>query len=257
MPDDLFEVSPRYLAASPLSDHHAHLAALADSHDWALTADEETATVASPCGRIVLRHDHAAEGRGPHLVITAHTGPGAPARWRADIAGNVPVELVTALTKTITTALESDPDHLVYDIAAEPEGLIALPFTADRWEVLDTWGLTVLHSRDGLAAVRNRPPDSPSPPLQEDPDVAWHLLAAHPSGALWAVSFTHAVPTFVVASALQQTLSPKPAVRPAGIARHPALAPLITARPLTTNPAPATTRRPHQPPGATHSPRAR
>ncbi|MFE4664541.1 DUF317 domain-containing protein [Streptomyces sp. NPDC056716] len=257
MPDPLFEVSPRYLAASPLSDHHAHLAALADSHTWALTTDNQTATVTSPCGRIILRHDHAAEGWRPHLVITAHTGPGAPARWRADIAGNVPVELLSALTTTITTALEHDPDHLVYDIAAEPEGMIALPFTGDRWEVLDNWGLAGLHSHDGLAAILNRPQDSLGPPLQEDPDVAWHLLAAHPAGPLWAVSFTHAVPTFVVASVLEQTLSPEPVVRPAGIALHPAFAPLMTARPLTTTQPARTPGVPPSPPGTARSPRAR
>ncbi|GAA2254829.1 hypothetical protein GCM10010232_50060 [Streptomyces amakusaensis] len=250
MPHALYEVSPRYLAASPLSDHRDHLDALAASTGWTLTAKGSTATVTSPCERIVLRHDTAAEGWGPHLVITARTGPGAPARWRADIAGNTPVELVTALTSTITTALETDPDHLVYDIAATPEPMIMLEASDEHWEFVSDQGLGGFQATDGLAAVLSRAPDSPEPPLRNDPDVAWHLAAVHPAGSLWDVSFTQGVPVFVVASALEQTLSPEPLIRPAGIALHPAFAPLITARPLpATRPARTATGLPPQSPG--------
>ncbi|MGW4200327.1 DUF317 domain-containing protein [Streptomyces sp. NPDC004726] len=256
MPHDLYEVSPRYMAASPLSDHRDHLVALAGSTGWTLTTDGATATVTSPCERIVLRHDQAAEGWGPHLVITAHTGPSAPARWRADIAGNTPVEFVAALTTTITTALAADPDHLVYGIAAEPEPLTTL-FTDDRWEFVDDQGLIGLQATDGLAAALNRPPDSPAPSLQGDDAIEWHLFAMHPAGPLWGVSFTRNVPQFVVASALEQTLSPEPLVRPAGIARHPAFAPLITARPLPTTRPGHTTGLPTHPPGPANSPRTR
>ncbi|MFI6289339.1 hypothetical protein ACIBCM_32120 [Streptomyces sp. NPDC051018] len=250
MPHDLYEVSPRYLAASPLSEHRDHLDTLAASTGWTLTTDGPTATVTSPCERIVLRHDRAAEGWGPHLVITAHTGPGAPARWRADIAGNTPVEFLATLTSTITTALATDPDHLVYDIAATPEPIIGLAVSDEHWGFVDDQGLVGLQATDGLAAVLSRAPDAPGPPLQDDPGIGWHLFAIHPAGSLWGVSFTHGVPVFVVASALEQTLSPEPLIRPAGIARHPAFAPLITARPLpAARPGQTTTGLPPQPPG--------
>jgi hypothetical protein len=250
VPHDLYKVSPRYLAASPLSDHRDHLDTIAATTGWTLTTEGQTATVASPCERIVLRHDQATAGFGPHLVITAHTEPGAPARWRADIGGNTPVEFVAALTTTITTALATDPDHLVYDIAAAPEPLIELAVSDEHWGFVDDEGLVGFQATDGLAAALSRAPDAPGPPLQNDPDIAWHLFAIHPAGSLWGVSFTHGVPQFVVASALEQTLSPEPLVRPAGIARHPAFAPLITARRLpTAPPAQKTTGLPPQAPG--------
>ncbi|MFI1890231.1 DUF317 domain-containing protein [Streptomyces jumonjinensis] len=246
------------MAASPLSDHRDHLEALTGSTGWTLTTDGTTATVTSPCERIVLRHDQAAEGWGPHLVITAHTGPGAPARWQADITGNAPVELLSALTATITTALETDPDHLVYDIAAAPEPLIGLAVSAEHWEFVNELGLVGLQATDGLAAAVSRPPDSPAAPLRDDPDIAWHVFAVHPAGPLWGVSFTQGAPMFVVASALEQTLSPEPLVRPADIARHPAFAPLITARPLpVTRPGQTTAGLPPHSPGSAHNPRTR
>ncbi|MEU5162308.1 DUF317 domain-containing protein [Streptomyces sp. NPDC020875] len=249
MSQDLYEVSPRYLAASPPSDHRDHLNALAENTGWTLHTDGPTAVVTSPCERIVVRHDQAAESFGPHLVITARTGPGAPVRWRADIAGNTPVEILTTLTTTITTALETDPDHLVYDIAAVPEQPITLLADAGDWEFVHGPGVAGMRSTDGYAAALQHAPDDPAPPLRDDPTIAWHLFATHPAGSLWAVSFTHDTPLFVVASALEQTLSPEPLIRPAGLARHPAFAPLITTRPVPAKPAQTTTGLPPQPPG--------
>nr|EIF93117.1 hypothetical protein [Streptomyces tsukubensis NRRL18488] len=225
-------MTPRYLAASPLSDHREHLDALAASTGWTLTTDGPTTAVTSPCERIVLRHDQAAEGFRPHLIVTAHTGPGAPARWRADIAGNTPVEILTALTTTITTALETDPDHLVYDIAATPEPQIALLVDGEDWEFVHGPGVAGMRSTDGYAAALQHAPDNPGKPQRDDPDIAWHLFATHPAGSLWSVSFTHDTPLFVVTSALEQTLSSEPLIRSAGIALHPAFAPLTTTRPV-------------------------
>ncbi|KUJ68244.1 hypothetical protein ACZ90_20165 [Streptomyces albus subsp. albus] len=111
-------LSPRYLAASSPGDHHAHLVAFATESNWPTRTEIPTSfTTTSLCGRITMRHTTA--GYGPHLVITARTAEDSTERWRADIAGNVPVEFVAALTHTIAAGLETDPDHAIYGIGTE------------------------------------------------------------------------------------------------------------------------------------------
>ncbi|TKA08232.1 hypothetical protein [Actinacidiphila oryziradicis] len=53
--------------------------------------------VTSPCGRLTLLHQQEHTGSGPHLLVTARTGPDAPERWRITLRGHVPIEFVTVM----------------------------------------------------------------------------------------------------------------------------------------------------------------
>ncbi|MFD3910057.1 DUF317 domain-containing protein [Streptomyces sp. NPDC058603] len=228
--DGSVHISPRYLAASWPTQHQAHLAAVGTARDWPCRMSAFTFTATSACGRITMHHDQRAEGRGPHLVITARTGPGAPERWRADIAGNTPVEFLAALATTIADRLEADPDHLIYGIGPDPD-LIALKVDAHRWDHIEDHGLAGFQSRDGHAFMIGRPDGSPAPPLQGDESLVWDIGAVTAEhGALWAISFTHQTPPVVVNSVLSQILSPEPITRPATEPLPAALAPLVTVR---------------------------
>ncbi|MFJ9033627.1 DUF317 domain-containing protein [Streptomyces sp. NPDC102274] len=232
-----FHISPRYLAASWPIQHQAHIAAFGTARDWSCRMSAFTLTATSPCGRITMHHDQRAEGRGPHLVITAGTGPGAPDRWRIDVAGNTPVEFVAALTTAIAEHLEADPE------------LIELTVDPHRWEYVEESGLSGFQSRDGRAFMIGRPADSPAPPLQGDESIELHIGAVTGEhGALWAVSFTHQTPPTVVNSVLRQTFSPEPVTRPASQTLPAALAPLVTVRAARRHPGPGHPPPPDRPP---------
>ncbi|KUM99904.1 hypothetical protein AQI95_35905 [Streptomyces yokosukanensis] len=229
-------LSPRYLAASYPEEHHALLAAFADEAAWSASLGESSFSVTSPCERLTIRHDRTTEGNGPHLVITARTDKDAPERWRADVAGLVPVEFVASLINTVATGLKADPDHAIYGIGTEPD-LIELHVDPSHWDYIEDLGLTGFQSHDGHAAVLGRPPGSLGPPLQDDEAIIWHI-GAYPDdlGPLWAVSFTEKTPPFVVNVVLAQTLSTAPIHRPTTSVLPEALAPLVSAR--WTPPAP-------------------
>ncbi|MEV5878063.1 DUF317 domain-containing protein [Streptomyces sp. NPDC052101] len=223
-------LSPRYLAASFPDEHHALLPVFAKRSGWSAHTGDASFTVTSPCERVTIRHDRTAEGDGPHLVITARTDKDAPERWRADVAGLVPVEFVASLISTVATGLKADPDHAIYGIGTEPE-LIELHVDPGHWDYIEDLGLAGFQSHDGHAAILGRPPGSLGPPLQDDEAIIWHL-GAYPDdlGPLWAVSFTEKTPPFVVNAVLAQTLSTAAIRRPANSVLPEALAPLMSAR---------------------------
>ncbi|WP_234333649.1 DUF317 domain-containing protein [Streptomyces viridochromogenes] len=193
-------------------------------------------TASSPCERITIRHDRAAEGHGPHLVMTARTEKDAPERWRADVAGNAPVEFVASLIRTVASELEADPDHVIYGIGTEPD-LIELYVNPNCWNYVEEFGLAGFQSRDGHAAVLGRPPGSSAPPLLGDETIIWQLCAVPDElEPLWDVSFTEKSPPFVVNAVLDQTLSTEPIRRPASQTLLKAVAPLVTARWAPTRP---------------------
>ncbi|MEU3599298.1 DUF317 domain-containing protein [Streptomyces sp. NPDC006798] len=225
--------SPRYLAASPPTLHRQHLVAFAQEHQWPLAVHPYAVSATSPCDRITIRHSRAEEGLGPHLTVTARTGPGAPERWRADVGGATPVEFLASLTSAVARGLEADADHLIYGIAGGTEPDMVELHVDARWELADRLGLVAFQSVDGLAAIVGRPPGTGAPPLEGDEDILWHVFAATPDlGPMWGISFTQEAPPFVVNAVLNNTLSPEPLVRPAALAQHPDLAHLVTARPV-------------------------
>ncbi|MFF8958635.1 DUF317 domain-containing protein [Streptomyces sp. NPDC014894] len=258
-PDEPVYLSPRYLAASPPTEHRQHLESFARTHAWSLASDTYVSTATSPCERIIIRHDRTAEGLGLHLTITARTGPDAPARWQADVAGAAPVEILAALTAAVARGLEADADHLVYGIGTEPEMLEL--YVDERWELSQGLGLVGIQAVDGLAAMIGRPSGTDAPPLQEDDSIAWHVFAATPAaGPLWGISFTYEAPTFIVNTVLNETLAPEPLVRPAALAQHPELARLVTARrvrPTAGEPPRSGPGLPPRAPGSPHQPRTR
>ncbi|MEV6423702.1 DUF317 domain-containing protein [Streptomyces sp. NPDC051662] len=234
--DGTVHISPRYLAASRPTQHQAHIATFGTARDWLCRTGAFTLTATSVCGRVTVHHDQRAEGLGPHLVITARTGPRAPERWRADIAGNTPVEVLATLTTTIADRLEADPDHLIYGIGPDPD-LIAPKVDAHRWDHIEDHGLAGFQSRDGHAFMIGRPDDSPAPPLLGDESLVWHIGASTAEhGGLWAISFTYQTPPVVVNSVLSHTLSPEPVTRPATETVPAALAPLVTVRATQPHP---------------------
>ncbi|WP_329025779.1 DUF317 domain-containing protein [Streptomyces sp. NBC_00690] len=260
-PSEPVHLSPRYLAASPPAEHRQHVVDLAQAHGWSLDTGPYTSTATSPCEKITIRHDRAAEGLGPHLTISARTGPGAPDRWRADVAGATPVEFLTSLTATIAHGLQADADHLIYGIGDGGEPDLFELHLDERWEMTDGLGLVGFQSVDGLAALMGRPPGSGGPPLQGDENIVWHAFAVTPAlGPMWGISFTYETPPFVVNAVLNQVLSPEPLVRPAALARHPDLAHLVTAHPITPaagQPPRSGPGLPPQMPGSPHQPRTR
>lgn len=186
-PREKILISPRYLAASLPNDHQQLLDIFAEETAWSAHADASSLIVTSPCRRITIRHDQAVVGRGPHMVISARTDEEAAERWRADIAGNVPIEFVARLIGTLAGELAADPDHVVYGIGAEP-GLLELYVDVGSWTHFDDFGLSGLISHDGHAAVVGRPVDSPAPPIHGDTSITWHLAASRKTSATCGTS---------------------------------------------------------------------
>ncbi|MCZ1006845.1 DUF317 domain-containing protein [Streptomyces lydicus] len=221
-------ISPRYLAASHPTDHKQLLEIFAEDFEWSAHTDDSSLTVISPCRRITIRHDQAAVGQGPHLVISARAEEEAPERWRTDINGNVPIESVVVLIGTLAAELTADPDHVIYGIGAEP-GLLELYVDADTWDYFDDFGLSGFISRDGHAAVVRRRPDSTAPPIHGDASITWHMAASPDAlGPLWDISFTQKTPPFLTHAVAAETLDAQPTLRSTAFAFPAALAPLVT-----------------------------
>ncbi|MDQ0810294.1 hypothetical protein QFZ63_002008 [Streptomyces sp. B3I7] len=245
-PREKILISPRYLAASLPNDHHQLLDIFAEETAWSTHADASSLTVTSPCRRITIRHDQAVVGRGPHMVISARTDEEAAERWRADIAGNVPIEFVARLVGTLAGELAADPDHVVYGIGAEP-GLLELYVDVDSWTHFDDFGLSGFISHDGHAAVVGRPVDSPAPPIHGDPSITWHLAASPEDlGHLWDISFTDKTPPFLMHAVVAETLDPRPTLRSMSFPFPAAVAPLVTIERVSS----PSRRPPAQPPHA-------
>lgn len=156
------------------------------------------------------------------MVITAGTASGAPEHWRADVAGNTPVEFLTALTSAVSEHLEAVPDPDLIELVVDPQ----------EWVEVDDLGLVGIQSRDGHAFMVGRPTGSPAAPLHGDEAIVWRIGAVTlEHGALWSVSFTQQTPPFVVNTVLSQTLSSQPITRPATETLPAGLAPLVSVRP--------------------------
>ncbi|MEU8784840.1 DUF317 domain-containing protein [Streptomyces sp. NPDC048637] len=210
-------ISPRYLAVSHPTDHQQLLEIFAEDSAWSARTDASSLTVTSPCRRITIRHDQAAVGRDPHLVISARVEEEAPERWRTDINGNVPIESVVTLIGTLAA-----------ELAAEP-GLLELYVDPDSWDVFDDFGLSGFISRDGHAAVVRRRPDSTAPPIHGDTSVTWHMAASPDGlGPLWDISFTEKTPPFLTHAVAAETLDSRPTLRSTAFAFPTAVAPLVT-----------------------------
>ncbi|GAA3196505.1 MULTISPECIES: DUF317 domain-containing protein [Streptomyces] len=227
-------ISPRYLAASFPNDHRQLLDTFADEVAWNAHIDASSLTVTSPCRRITIRHDPTALGQGPHMVITARTDEEAPERWRADIAGNAPIEFVAGLFSTLAAELATDPDHVIYGIGAEP-GLLELYVDVDSWAYFDEIGLSGFVSRDGHAAVISRPVNSSAPPIRGDASVTWQVGASPEDlGRLWDISFTDKTPAILMHAVVAETLDPQPTLRSTAFPFPAAVVPLVTIERLST-----------------------
>ncbi|MFB7630509.1 DUF317 domain-containing protein [Streptomyces sp. NPDC056149] len=206
-------ISPRYLATSLPNDHRKLLEVFAEDSPWSAHTDETSLTVTSPCRRITIRHDQLAVGQGAHLVVSARTDEDTPERWRTDISGNAPIELVARLISTLAHELASDPDHVVYGIGTEPD-LLELYVDANTWDHFEDFGLSGFLSRDGHAAVVNRAVDSPAPPIHGDPSITHHVAASPEElGHLWNISLTDRTPPFLIHAVVVEALDPRPTLR--------------------------------------------
>ncbi|MFE7889286.1 DUF317 domain-containing protein [Streptomyces sp. NPDC057412] len=217
----------------------------AEETGWSTQTDNSSLTVTSPCRRVTIRHDQAAVGRGPHMVISARSDEDASERWRTNVSGVVPIEFVSTLLGTLAAELEADPDHVVYGIGAEP-GQFELLVDIDAWSHFDASGLSGFISRDGQAAVIGRPPDSSAPPIHGDASIAWHVAASSDDlGHLWDISFTQQAPDFLMHAVVTKALDPRPILRSTAFPLPKAVVPLVTIkhvplpRPPAARPSPA------------------
>ncbi|WP_098021571.1 MULTISPECIES: DUF317 domain-containing protein [Streptomyces] len=254
-------ISPRYLAASLPTDHQLLLDIFVEETAWNADTGASTLTVTSPCRRITIRHDQTAVGRGPHMVISARTDEEAAERWRADISGLLPIECVARLLGTLAGELATDPDHVVYGIGAEP-GLLELYVDPDSWTHFDDFGLSGFISRDGHAAVVNRPVDSSAPPIHGDASVTWHLAASPEDvGHLWDISFTEKTPPLLLHAVAAETLDPRPTLRSTSFPLPGVVAPLVTIERLPPPSRRPTAQPPHggppRSPELNHTPKTR
>ncbi|MFG3261664.1 DUF317 domain-containing protein [Streptomyces bobili] len=254
-PRERILISPRYLAASLPNDHQQLLDIFAEETAWSAHADASSLTVTSPCRRITIRHDQAVVGRGPHMVISARTDEEAAERWRADIAGNVPIESVARLIGTLAGELAADPDHVVYGIGVEP-GLLELYVDVGSWTHFDDFGLSGFISHDGHAAVIGRPVDSPAPPIHGDASITWHLAASPEDlGHLWDISFTDKTPPFLMHAVVAETLDPRPTLRSTSFPFPAAVAPLVTIERVSSPSRRPSAQPPHAEPPRTPEPK--
>uniref|UniRef100_UPI0038991752 DUF317 domain-containing protein n=1 Tax=Actinacidiphila yanglinensis TaxID=310779 RepID=UPI0038991752 len=112
MNDAALSITPRYLAASSVEDHHAHLVHLARTAAWTRQATALTTTAPSPCGLVTVHADRPGNPDAPHLFLSARTHPDRPARWKATLGGDLPVEFLAAMTTVLSAELLRDPDYM-------------------------------------------------------------------------------------------------------------------------------------------------
>ncbi|WP_433549121.1 DUF317 domain-containing protein [Streptomyces sp. CA-294286] len=234
-------LSPHYLAATPPSDHRTYLHAFAEVSGWKAHESERMLTVASPCDRVVIRHDQQAQQTGEHLTISARSGLDGKDRWRAVLSGVVPVEYLLHLTLQVHHVLDVDPDYIVYGLDGGPgPEPIFLDIDEDSWALEAGEDLFMLGSADGIVTVANRR-DGSTLQLDADPDVSWHIGASGRSlgmKALWRITFTEDTPPAIVNATLDKVLDDSPAVRAMPTSLPPALHPHVRVQQLPTPSAP-------------------
>lgn len=241
MNDAALSIAPRYLAASSVEDHHAHLVHLARTAAWTLQTTATSTTATSPCGLVTAHADRPADPDAAHLFLSARTHPARRARWKATLGGDLPVEFLAAMTTVLTAKLLRDPDYVIYNLPRDGR-LVALPgpgiagwnYHADpnlvEWET---------RHRGTRAVVLLRDRDSSAPLLAGGEDTLMMAAATldAPGGTeviWWAGS--HDIPAPVTGAFLNTLLAPEPVTRPAGSFARPDLVPLLTTNRTVTRP---------------------
>lgn len=242
MNDAALSIAPRYLAVSTVEDHHAHVAQLAQTASWALQATTLTTRATSPCGLVTVHADRPDNPDAPHLFLSAHTHPDRPARWKATLGGDLPVEFLAAMTTVVRAELLRDSDYMLYNLPADGR-LVTLPGSGiTGWDYHADPNLVEWQTRHrgtrALVFMRDR--DSSAPMLVGGEDtlmMAAATLSAHgDTEVIWWAGFSHGTPAPVTGIFLNTLLNPEPFTRPTGAFSRPDLLPLLTTNRTVTRP---------------------
>jgi hypothetical protein len=226
-------IAPRYLAASAVEDHHAHLVHLAKTAAWTLQTTALTTAATSPCGLVTVHADRPENPDAAHLFLSARTQPDRPVRWRP-IGGDLPVELLAAMTTVLSAELLRDPDYMIYNLPRDGR-LVTLPGPGiAEWDYHADPNLVEWETRHrgtrALALLRDR--ESSAPPLAGGEDTLMMAAAtiATPGGTevIWWAGFSRDIPAPVTGAFLNTLVDPEPVTRPASTFARPDLVPLLT-----------------------------
>nr|WSX75909.1 DUF317 domain-containing protein [Streptomyces sp. NBC_00899] len=242
MSNAALSIAPRYLAASSVEDHHAHLVHLAKTAAWTLRATATVTAATSPCGLVTVLADRPDNPDAAHLFVSARTHPDRPARWKATLGGDLPVEFLAAMTTVLTAELLRDPDYVLYNLPRDGR-LVALPGPGiPGWDYHADPNLVEWETRHrgtrALALLRDR--DSTAPVLAGGEDTlmmaAATLATPGDTEVIWWAGFSHDIPAPVTGAFLTTLLAPEPVARPADSFLRPDLLPLLTTHRTTTVP---------------------
>jgi hypothetical protein len=240
-PDHIY-LGPRHLVTSTPEDHADHLRRMAENNGWGVAEDPHGFEVGSPCGRFsIVQRDLANESA---IRLGARSAPGSPERWHVTLRGDAPVEVLGALTHTVTTILLRDPDALVYAVGSGHQAGVQV--STDRWDPIRVGAVRGFLTDDGNAFMLARPRDSDDPYLDHDAAVAY-TMGASPAevGSLWTGSFSYGVPAVLVSACWSEFGRREPVRRSSSSAWIRAeLAPLLTWWPAPAAPSPAAPRGP-------------
>ena len=259
--NDAMTIAPRYLAASAVEDHHAHLVHLARTAAWTLQATALATTATSPCGLVTVHADRPDNPDAAHLFLSARTHPDRPVRWRVTLGGDLPVEFLAAMTTVLSAELLRDPDYVLYNLPSDGR-LVTLPGPGIAgWDYHADPNLVEWHSRHrstrAMALLRDR--DSSAPPLAGGEGTLMMATATlnAPGGTevIWWAGFSHNIPAPITGAFLNTLVAAEPVTRPAGAFPRPDLLPLLTTRGAASSagnrypPPSAGGPRPHRRPG--------
>jgi hypothetical protein len=232
--DATLTISPRYLAASTVEEHHAHLVHLARTAAWTLRTTALATTATSPCGLVTVHADRPDNPDAAHLFLSARTRPGTPTRWKATLGGDLPVELLAAMTTVLTAELLRDPDYILYNLPSDGR-LVALPGPGlTGWDYRADPNLVEwqAHHRGAraLALLRDRGSNAPLLAGGEDTLMMAAATLHAPGGTevIWWAGFSHGIPAPVTGAFLNTLVAPEPVTRSASGFLHPGLLPLLT-----------------------------
>jgi hypothetical protein len=216
LPDYLY-VQPRHLLTSTPDEHAAHLRYLSADFGWSTNGSAERSEMTSPCGRVTITRDHR-QGI-PVLRTAARPAIGEPERWHVDLEDNAPLEVLKALTTTVTNGLRRDPDALLGPDG--PEAFADLSVAPSRWKLVQQGRLFGYVSLDDQADMVMRPEGSDTPPLDGRPDTAFMMGAglAASQTTLWTGRFSYGTPLHLVAVCANEFSRTDPAHRSAASVR--------------------------------------
>ncbi|MCL2729699.1 MAG: DUF317 domain-containing protein [Actinomycetia bacterium] len=242
MNDAALSIAPRYLAASSVEDHHAHLVHLARTAAWTLQATALTTTATSPDGLVTVRADRPGNPDAAHLFLSARTHPTRPARWKATLGGDLPIEFLAAMTTVLSAELQRDPDYILYNLPRDGR-LVTLPGPGIAgWDYRADPNLVEWETRHrgtrAMALLRDQ--DSNAPLLAGGEDTLMMSAATldSPGGTkvIWWAGFSHNIPAPVTGAFLTTLLDQEPFTRPVGAFARPELVPLLTTNRTTITP---------------------